>query len=498
MDKKKYIYFIICFFMAFLLITICSKNSFLYSFNDWVDANAFFTVGKGWANGLIPYKDLFEQKGPFLYFIYCLGYIISNDSFFGVYVLELISFSFFLYYCFNIVKLFSDNKYAFLSILLTGCLITTSIPFVQGGSAEEFCLPFIAYSSYSFFRYSNYDKKVLIINGLCAGIISLIKFNLLGFWFVWIVLIFAKSIFNKKIKESFFSILFFIIGMLIPIVLMACYFLINGAFEDFFEAYISFNVGSYSSDVSFKQRLLNMFNNFYTQLNYSHEINNFTILSFIVTFFSYKCYNIWNKLFILFSYLFLALGIYIGGTFFMYYYLLNEFYILFFFIFVSYVIIKYFEKNKIINLLIYSLSLVFACCFCYKCLKYDENVTYMKMKKRDYVQYKVANILKNNKSDKLLNYDCLDNGFYTAANIVPRFKYFMKQNIDYNRYPNIMDSQNSIISNKKADYVIVRESLNEKGFYLNNKSLNENYKVIFEENQIFEGAEYNYILYEKR
>ena len=51
---------------AFLTITVCSKSSFLYPLNDWVDVNCFFTVGRGMLHGLVPYRDLYEQKGDLL------------------------------------------------------------------------------------------------------------------------------------------------------------------------------------------------------------------------------------------------------------------------------------------------------------------------------------------------------------------------------------------------------------------------------------------------
>lgn len=55
-----------------ITMMVTSKNSPLFIQNDWVDLNAFLTMGKGWAHGLVPYKDLFEQKGPALYFIFNL------------------------------------------------------------------------------------------------------------------------------------------------------------------------------------------------------------------------------------------------------------------------------------------------------------------------------------------------------------------------------------------------------------------------------------------
>ena len=62
----------------------------MYPFNGWDDFNSFYTVGSGWANGLIPYKDLFEQKGPLLYLIFMIGYLMSPYKFIGVFGIEVI------------------------------------------------------------------------------------------------------------------------------------------------------------------------------------------------------------------------------------------------------------------------------------------------------------------------------------------------------------------------------------------------------------------------
>ena len=93
--KNKYKYYLYCLLVSFIILMFTSKNSFLYPFNDWVDANAFFTMGKSMFQGVVPYKDLFEQKGLILYFIYGIGSLISFKSFIGVFILEVISFSIF-------------------------------------------------------------------------------------------------------------------------------------------------------------------------------------------------------------------------------------------------------------------------------------------------------------------------------------------------------------------------------------------------------------------
>lgn len=50
-----------------LLLAVLSTSSPLYPTNPWVDANCYMTVARGMRAGLLPYRDLIEQKGPLLY-----------------------------------------------------------------------------------------------------------------------------------------------------------------------------------------------------------------------------------------------------------------------------------------------------------------------------------------------------------------------------------------------------------------------------------------------
>ena len=101
--KNKNILF--CFGIAFITLFFCSKNSPFYPYNNWVDEHAFFTVGKAWANGIIPYRDIFEQKGPLLYFIFMIASLIDSSSFLVIFLLEVISFGISLCFVFKMVKI---------------------------------------------------------------------------------------------------------------------------------------------------------------------------------------------------------------------------------------------------------------------------------------------------------------------------------------------------------------------------------------------------------
>ena len=133
----------VCFAVAIGIIGVCSKSSFLYPLNDWVDANCFFTVGKSMMNGLVVYRDLLEQKGPFLYFLHGLAWLVSNDSFIGVFFLEILSATFFLYFTYRCLCLFIESIWAVFLIPVCALAVYTSTAFCHGDSVEELVLPFL-------------------------------------------------------------------------------------------------------------------------------------------------------------------------------------------------------------------------------------------------------------------------------------------------------------------------------------------------------------------
>ena len=63
------------------MITLCSKSSPLYPFNDWVDSNVYMTMGRAMLDGGIPYRDLYEHKGFIVYAIHALAAFVSSTSF---------------------------------------------------------------------------------------------------------------------------------------------------------------------------------------------------------------------------------------------------------------------------------------------------------------------------------------------------------------------------------------------------------------------------------
>ena len=169
---------------ATVTITLVSASSPLYPFNPWDDANCFFTLGRGIIHGYVPYRDLYEQKGPLLYFIYALAALISEKSFIGSWIAECISASLFAVFSWKTTKLFIDpSKYAIAVMPLFLGLVYTTGMFNFGGNAEELCFPLLTVALYFGFKAIvksdglPTNKEAMLI-GLFTGIVFWIKYTL--------------------------------------------------------------------------------------------------------------------------------------------------------------------------------------------------------------------------------------------------------------------------------------------------------------------------------
>lgn len=490
--KKQLFLFLFCLIISFFSLLICTKNSPLYPFNNWVDENVFFTVGKGWAHGLIPYKDLFEQKGPLLYLLFMIGYFMSNHSFFGIFILEVISLSVCLYYVYKISKLFLKGKYAIYILPLFSAIVVSSSFFVHGGSAEEFCFPLVSISFYYLLRHftkRELSYKELFINGFIAGCISMIKFNLLGFWFAFMMSIFISTIKRKQIKKSLYSCAIFLLGMSIPILVFCFYFISVHGFREFIDAYILFNIGGYTIKMSVMQRLMKIFNIVKQQVSASFIIFNLIdvgVLYFILN--SKLIKSILGRISIVLVILFSAFGIYWGTYTFPYYFLFLVYFIVLGLIALFYQLFNHKNLSKTKYSIIFLIILLISILQ----LMRSNNISFMKNKKEDLVQYKFAEVINKKKNPTLLNYGALDGGFYFAADVIPNTVYFHALN---GIVPNMQETLLEEISSQKFDFIVIRCYGN---YDPRNQEIYDHYKLKKKEKEELEGIKFTYYLYEKK
>ena len=246
--KKNRILLLWSMLLGVLFIGLASKSSPLYPMNDWVDVNCFFTVGRGILDGLVPYRDLYEQKGPVLYFIYAIIALFSRDSFFGVYLLEAVTFGLFLYFSGKLAQLYlGASRAVYFLIAVLAAAVVTSWSFSHGGSVEQNMLFILVYGMYSVLRALR-EKRALTFreafcNGIFAGIILWVKYTTLGFYLGLALFVLIWYLTDTQLRSKLLlTIGQFLLGVVAVSAVVFAYFAIHGAVGDLLTVYFYNNI----------------------------------------------------------------------------------------------------------------------------------------------------------------------------------------------------------------------------------------------------------------
>lgn len=255
MDKKKNLITQvgICLFAAFVILAICSKSSFLYKINNWGDASCYFNEGRGILNGLVPFRDMAEQKGPVIFFVYALGELLFPGSFTGIFIIEIICSALFLYFAVKTVGLFADTKKVqFIIPFVFAAAVYGAYVFRHGGGPEEMSLCIFAYLLYLGTRYLEKElipgKGQMISLGIGAGLIFWTKYTLCAMFIAVLVIMLICAVKRAQVKEFFGGILFFILGCILISIPVIGYFGANGALKDLFINYFYNNIFLYRAN----------------------------------------------------------------------------------------------------------------------------------------------------------------------------------------------------------------------------------------------------------
>ena len=237
--------------MATATITVVSTCSPLYPFNLWDDVNCFFTLGRGIIHGKVPYRDLYEQKGPLLYFIYAFAALISEKSFIGAWIAECVMASVFAIFSWKTAKLFTEPpRFSIVLVpLLTG-LVYTSRLFNFGGNAEELCFPLLTAALYFGLRAivngnGLPSKSDALICGIITAALFWIKYTFIGFMAGFCLYILVMAVRQKAFLNLWSLIWRFFAGFLILTAPILIYFIANGALGDLWEVYFHNNIFLY-------------------------------------------------------------------------------------------------------------------------------------------------------------------------------------------------------------------------------------------------------------
>ncbi len=234
---------------AILLVTLFSCCSWIYPTNPWDDANVFMTIGKSMKHGMKLYLDVFDHKGTCLHLIHQLASYVSEYSFKGIYILEIVCLWGFLVCSYRIMRLFSENSITLPLTILAGTLFITSDFFSYGDSVEEFSLPILSYSLYLILRFLKTGRPPKawhsILMGVGIGMIFWMKYTILVFYVGALMGLLCICYRNKQLSILYKILLQVFVGLLIVTAFIVAYHIYHGTLAEMYDAYFYANIFLY-------------------------------------------------------------------------------------------------------------------------------------------------------------------------------------------------------------------------------------------------------------
>lgn len=469
--------FIVLFLYTFLLIFFCSMMSPLYPYNDWSDINLYFNVGKAMFNGKTLYTEVFDHKGPFIFLIYGIGYLISNTSFLGLYIIEALCWTLMVFAVYFTARLYLDKIYAFVVAIVFPVLMLSHTS--EGGSAEEFVTIFEVVSLYLFIRYfkeqdaSKHKPLYMFVHGLMCIMVLLIKINLVIFWFFPLLAIFINLILKKEYKNLVHNTIAFLIGVAMVAVPFAIYFLVNGALSEFWNIYIDLN-RSYARIGGLAEVVEGLFVRFYLRLRF--ETFEFLIILVGAIYFPIKYIkNRLGMISIILSFVALYIAIFVTPGY-VYYYSIPYY---------VYALLGCIVLCKFLNLSS-NWRIYFICALLALIWGVNRRDFFgftmndlIKRTKQETIVDKISDIIGQEKNPTVINLGLdANNGVFTRLNIIPSVKYFVTPNLHYDIYPQMRNEQTQYINNKEVQFIILPQGALNFDYFYNLSALQDNYTLI--------------------
>ena len=255
--------FLAAFLFAFLFSCTTSPLYEHHPFWFHGDSGIFQEMGVCLVQGGTPYVDLFDHKGPILWFIQALGIWISPR--WGIMILQSLSLFCTLILWYKTALLIIEKHWVSFAISLFGLLFLMAF-YQRGNLCEEWCLPFISLPVYLYFYRSGkkqlyqplYTTLDSFIIGLCVGVIAMIRLNntapIIGF-VLWDFIICLK---HKEYKRLWTNISAICAGMVVIFLGCALFYLIkagwNGVYEMIYGTFV-FNFEYYNTPYNYENGL---------------------------------------------------------------------------------------------------------------------------------------------------------------------------------------------------------------------------------------------------
>jgi len=208
------------------------------------DSSVFLYIGKRLLEGKLPYRDLFDHKGPILYLIEVLGLSLSLQGTDGVWVLELLNLLVTATLMLRLGFLEAENRASCCLAVLTAVGICGWKVWQGGNFTEEYALPWITLAALVFFRFFRngfWRPSDIFLLGFGFAVVFLLRANMIAAWAAFLPPVLIRFLREKRFSDIAKCVALFLLGVatvFLPVLLWAGR---TGFLPDLWKDYILFN-----------------------------------------------------------------------------------------------------------------------------------------------------------------------------------------------------------------------------------------------------------------
>lgn len=229
------------------------------------DSGVFLYTGWRILHGEVPYIQVWDHKPPVIFLINALGVLLSNNSRWGIWIIELVCNSISAFIGFKIIKKAFGSLPAMIG--MTIYFINIFFVFSGGNLTEEYSLP-LQFGAMWLILNEKKEKAFWrwLLIGLLGGFAFLTKQSTVGIWIALVLYLFINGIYCKQYKKLVSEILALITGASIVIVSCVLYFYLNGSLGEFINATFLYNF-RYVSEGTNPSSRISLISSIFTDLN---------------------------------------------------------------------------------------------------------------------------------------------------------------------------------------------------------------------------------------
>ena len=203
------------------------------------DSGVFLYVAWRFLSGDIPYRDVWDHKPPLIYFVDALGLILTPNSLWGVWFLQVIFIFLTLFLTYKLL----DREFGIYPALAGTLVLTSGLLTVleKGNVTEEYSLVFQVLCFWLFIGAwkKNFPIRASFWIGVLGGLAFNFKETTLGIWITYALILLVIRLLQRK--WPFVDLLSLLAGWLIPSIVLVIYLASQNAVADFWEQTFLYN-----------------------------------------------------------------------------------------------------------------------------------------------------------------------------------------------------------------------------------------------------------------